>query len=123
MRPYKTGVAMIVMLAISLAACGSSGPPDAWAIMKKLPDCQPVEAGGVPAQQLTHQELTCSHGRFYNIVVATFKTENNEDKWIKASGGYVLKGSLWTALPGGITGGAGSDLGTVQHYLGGTLKK
>ena len=122
MRHYRTGAAITVALAINLAACGSSGPPDVWATMSKLPDCQPVEAGGVPAQQLTHQELTCSHGRFYNALVATFKTEGNEHKWINANGGYVLKGSLWAALPGGTTGGPGSDLGTLQHYLGGSLK-
>jgi hypothetical protein len=80
-------------------------------------------AGGVPAQQLTHQELTCASGRFKNVAVATFRTESNENKWITANGGNVLKGSLWAALPGGITGGASSDLGTMQHYLGGTVVK
>jgi hypothetical protein len=123
MRHYNAGVAITVMLAISLVACESSGPPDAWAITKKLPGCEPVEAGGVPAQQFTHQELTCSHGRFYNIAVATFKTESSESKWVKANGGYVLKGSMWAALAGGTTGGPGSDLSTLQHYLGGTLQK
>jgi hypothetical protein len=116
---HARAIATIAIAGAVLAGCGSSGPPDAWAIMAKLPDCQPVEAGGVPAQNLARQELTCSHGRFYNVAVATFKTESNEDEWIKANG-QALKGSLWAAIPGGFTGGPGSDLGTVQHYLGGT---
>src|SRR5215472_13422878 len=85
-------MAAALLAAGCLAACGSSGPSDAWSLMSKLPDCQPVEAGGVPAQQLTHQELTCSHGRFNNVAVATFKTESNEENWIKANGGLRTQG-------------------------------
>lgn len=121
--PFRAALAAVsaALSGLMLAACGSSGPPDAWTLAGKLPGCQTAEAGGVPGQYLTRQEVTCTHGEFSNVAIATFRSMGDELTWIIANGDHALKGNLWAAIPGGIAGGSGSDLGTVRHYLGGTV--
>lgn len=120
-RPRFAVLAAAATMPLLIAACGSSGPPDAWALAAKLPGCQTATAGGVPGQYLTHQEVACTHGEFSNVAIATFHSIGDEMTWIIVNGNYALKGNLWAAIPGGITGGSGSDLPTVRHYLGGSV--
>jgi hypothetical protein len=114
-------LAAAVFAVLLLAACGSSGPPDAWTLMKKLADCHPGQVAAVPGQQFARQELTCTAGGFSNVAIATFTNSGKEAKWIAAQGSPVLKGDLWAGIDGGLYGGPQSDLQTMRHYLGGTI--
>lgn len=48
MRYYKNVTAITVLLAVGLAVCGSSAPPDVWTIMNKLPAANPSKRAVSP---------------------------------------------------------------------------
>ena len=97
----KITPALLVTAALALAACGgSSAPPTAAQIARRLPGCHKpyTPPGGVAVQ--ASQEQECLTGTAV-VDVATFTSASLERQWITAQNAgtcEAIQGQGWAAL-------------------------
>ena len=115
---------LTALLALALTACGggSSTPPTAGQIARKIPGCHKPFAptGGVSVQASTEQECSTPSAE---VFVATFTSASLQRQWIIAqqpSGCGAVRGSDWAVyvLATGADGGCQVEDGVAKALHG-----
>ncbi len=127
----KSLVPVIAVLAVLLTGCGSSGPPSARALARKIPGCSGISNGTPGAME--SQDVLCTLQDGAQIEIGTFANTSDERQWIGDGGspaspdpayaGCCIQGNLWAATVGfnNSLGPMDVDFNAVMHALGGRM--